>query len=443
VHYVSPGFFETLGVRPLAGRTFRDGEDRPGHDRVVVLGHDLWTSHFGGDRGVVGRTLVLDGEPWTAVGVMPPGFGVRGGVPDLWAPLSFGPERPADRSSAYLGAIGRLAPGVTLAAARAELEAAAAALAAGLPAADRDRRPSLEPLVEVMVAGQGDTMRLLLAAAALLLAAAAVNAAALGLAQAHARRGEAAVRSALGAGRSRLVRQWLLEGVPPAALGGALGAVLAAGALAALPDLGRRLLYRSVEPRLGVWVLALTAVAALVTWLLAAGLPALAASRPVRRPGAGVRATRDRGERRTLSVLVAGQVAVAAALLAGAGLLLRGLERLTASDLGFERRDLLLLEIEPPPARYPTGAEVTRLLDELVPRLAALPGVSAAAAATDPPGAGWGCGSAPRVMRRRAKGWRSATRRLLPATRRPPACASLPAATCRPPTAGARRGWCC
>lgn len=389
-HFVSPGFFATLGIRPVAGREFRAGEDEPGRDRVVVLSHRLWQGRFGGDRGVIGRTLTLDGEPWTVVGVMPPGFGVRGGVPDLWAPLAFGPGRPADRTSAYLGAIGRLAPGATLAAARAELEAAAAAVAAEHPESNRDLRPSLEPLAELMVAGQRETARLLLATAALLLAAAAINAAAFGLAQAHARRGESALRTALGAGRRRLVRQWLLEGLPPAALGTALGVALAGAVLAALPDLGGRLLYRSVEPRLGGRVLALTAVAALAAWALAAGLPALAAARSARLTGAGGRATRGRGSRRTLALLVAGQIGVAAALLAGAGLLLRGLERLIATDLGFERRSALLLEIEPPAARYPAGAEVSRLLDELIPKLAALPGVTAAAAATDPPGGGWG-----------------------------------------------------
>lgn len=390
-HLVSPGFFATLGVRPLAGREFRAGEDQPGRDRVVVLSHRLWHGRLGGDRAVVGRTLVLDGAPWTVVGVMPPGFGVRGGVPDLWVPLSFGPGRPVDRTSAYLGAIERLAPGATLAAARAELEAAAAAVARERPGTDRGLRPSLEPLIELMVAGQRDTVRLLLAAGGLLLAAAAVNAAALGLTQAFARRGEAAVRAALGAGRRRLVRHGLLEGLPPVALGTGLGVALAAAALASLPDLGGRLLYRSVEPRLGGWVLALTAAAGLAVWLLSAGLPALAAARSARPAAGGGRGTTPgRGSRRGLSLLVAGQVTVAAALLAGGGLLLRELERLTDTDLGYRHRDALLLEIEPPAARYPTGAEVSGLLDELIPRLAALPGVTAAAAATDPPGGGWG-----------------------------------------------------
>lgn len=389
-HLVTPGFFATLGVRPLAGREFRAGEDQPGRDRVVVLSHRLWRGRFGGDRAVLGRTLVLDGAPWTVVGVMPPGFGVRGGVPDLWAPLVFGRARPADRASAYLGAIGRLAPGATLAAARAELEAAAAAVAAEHPETNRGLGPSLEPLTELMVSGQRDTVRLLLAVAGLLLAAAAINAAAFGLAQAHVRRGESAVRAALGAGRRRLLRQGLLEGLPPVAIGTGLGLALAAGVLSALPDLGGRLLYRSIDPRLGGWVLARIAASALAVWLLAAGLPAFAAARAARPRAGGRGATRGRGSRRALSALVAAQVAAAAALLAGAGLLVRGLERLTATDLGYEHRGALLLEIEPPAVRYPAGAEVSRLLDELIPRLAALPGVTAAAAATDPPGGGWG-----------------------------------------------------
>jgi len=309
-HRVTAGLFPALGVVPELGRTFTADEEQPGRDRVTVLSDHLWR-RLGAAPGILGQTLLLGGERHRVVGVMPPGFGVRGGFPDLWLPLSFGPGRPADRKSATLGVIARLRPGVTLNQARADLGAIAAALEESFPDTNRELRPSLEPLAEVMTRGLRPTVFLLLAVVAAVLAVAGVNLGNLFLARAIGRDGEMAVRASLGATPGRLVRQVLGESALLGGLAAAAGVALAAGALELLPDLRGQFLYRSIELRLSAPVLALSGGLAFLVGLLAGVVPALRAARTgsQRLAGGSGKATRGRRAALLTHALGTGQVA--------------------------------------------------------------------------------------------------------------------------------------
>jgi len=399
-HLATADVFRALGVPPALGRTFGPADEEPGSDRVAILSGHLWR-RLGADPGAAGSTLLLDGEPYRVVGVMPPGFGLRGGVPDLWLPLSFGAHRPADRRTGTLVVIGRLRPEVGIARARAELDAIGAALEAEHPESNRDLRPSLMPLAALMTATVRPMVLLLLGAVGAVLAVAAVNLGNLLLARSLAREGEMAVRSSLGAEPARLARQTLLEGAVLAALAAGAGTVLAAGALRLLPDLQGQFLHRSIELRLGPPVLALTAALALLAGGAAAVVPALRAARlaakSARRPAAT--ASRDRRAVRLGRALVVGQIAATLALLAGAGLLVRSLVERLGTDLGYQPERVLAFEVAPPPERYPGAGDLARFSERLLAELGRLPGVEAAAAADDLPGTGWAVSAWPDTAR--------------------------------------------
>lgn len=389
-HLATADVFRALGVPPALGRAFGPETEPAGSDRVALLSDHLWR-RLGGDPAVVGESLLLGGQPYRVVGVMPPGFGVRGGVPDLWIPLAFGPERPADRRTGTLVVVGRLRPDVGIERARAEMEAIGAALEAEFPDTNEDLRPSLEPLAALMTKGLRPTVLLLLGAVAAVLAVAAVNLGNLLLSRALAREREMSIRSSLGAGPGRLARQVLVEGAVLSCLAALVGMVLAAAALRALPDLQGRFLFQSIELRLGAPVLAGTAALALLAGALATVVPALraagTASWAARRPSAA--ATRDRRSARLGRALVVGQIAATLALLAGAGLLVRSLVERLRADLGYAAETVLSFEVSPPPSRYPGADDLVRLSDRLLAELEGLPGVAVAASSDDLPGAGW------------------------------------------------------
>lgn len=390
-HRATGGLFAALGVAPELGRGFSPEEETPGRDRVTVLSDHLWRS-LGADPGIVGRTLLLDGELHRVVGVMPPGFGVRGGFPDLWLPLSFGPGRPADRRSATLGVIARLRPGVTLERARADLASIAAALEESFPETNRDLRPSLEPLVPLMTRGLRPTVFLLLAAVAVVLAVAAVNLGNLLLARAIGRDGEMAVRASLGATPVRLALELLGESALLGGLAAVAGTALAAAALKLLPDLQGQFLYRSVELRLGAPVVGLSGGLAFLVGTMAGVVPALRAARAGTRQLAGAAATRGRRAARVTRALGTAQVAATVALLAGSGLLLHSLAARLGADLGYSADRVLSFEVAPPPSRYPDAAALSLFSARLLEELGAVPGVEVAASSDGLPGGGWDVG---------------------------------------------------
>jgi putative ABC transport system permease protein len=380
---VSGTFFDVLGARAALGRTFGPDEDKVGMSRVIVISDGLWRRGFGGDPAVVGRTLDVDGTPMTVIGVMPPAFRYPSGA-DLWTPLvPVIPEVVEKPNVAWAIVIARLAPGVSAAQARAELDDLTAAQLKIYAPTSPPVKSVLRPLAREWFGASRPALLILLGAVLLVLLLACANVAALLLARAAARQREIAVRLALGASRGRLARELLAEAALIAAVGGAAGTLLATwgvrGLIGLVPAAVPRLQDTAIDLRVLAFALALTATAA-----LAAGLvPALLASRTslaeVLADGARTADSSAR-QARARAVLVAAEAAIALVLLAGAGLLTRTFENLRHLDLGFDPERVLAAEIHGPRGKY-EGAEARRqLYRTLVERVEALPGVRSAAA---------------------------------------------------------------
>jgi predicted permease len=378
---VSDGFPATVGVQPALGRMFAREEFTPGRDRVALIGHALWTSRFGADPDAVGRAVTMDDQPYTVIGVMPPGFLFPEPGYDLWVPMPLTAADRQNRSGHMLLAVGRLKPGVNVAAASRELHGIAAALGTQYPSSNRDWDVSVQLARDALV---GDTANVLLAvmgAVALLLLVACANVAGLLLTRGFARGRELAIRTALGAGRVRLVRQLLTESVLLALAAGAVGLALAwaiqplAAALRP-PDL---LTWKpiAVDARALVFALA-TTMAAGITF---GTLPAVVASRADFGTLASTRAA-GRGASHLRQGLIAFEVALALTLVVGAALLGEALTRLTAIDPGFEPAGVVTMTVSLPEGRYPSDPSVDAFYDRLFERLRALPGVRASGATT-------------------------------------------------------------
>ena len=377
--------FDVLRVPPALGRTFTAEEDAPGGPRAAILSHALWRQQFGGDSGIVGRTIVLDGVARTVVGVMPARFAFPTRDTQLWRPMRV--DR-ADLSGFNTPGIGRLKPGVTPEAAERELTALlprVVEVVDFLPAAvlaSSGLRPDVHPYEEDVVGDTDTALWVLWAMIALVLLIACVNVAGLLLVRAEARRREVAMRIALGAGRGHLVAQSLAESAVLLALGTACGLALAWAALRALPGVAADVLPRLDEVRLDAAALAVTALVAGAAAVAFGVLPALRQSGTM--PSAvlqgGVRATDGRGTVRLRHLLVVAQVAMAAVLLVGSGLMLRSVAKLRAVDPGFAPSGVVTFRVALPVARYRESREVARLHDGLLARIRLLPGVRAAGA---------------------------------------------------------------
>jgi predicted permease len=385
---ITANTFDTLGARPLLGRGFTEAEDLPGGEPVAVLAYGLWQNRFGGDPAVLGRSIELDGVSRRVVGVMPRGFAlptdftVRAAEPSqVFVPVQFDPKELSHGNHGFYAA-GLLRRGATAGRATVELRTLAANLTRqGVYPPEMRFEPFAEP-VDVEVRGPARTaLRLVFVAVLFLLLMACANVANLLLARAEGRQREISVRAAIGAGKTRLVRQLLTESFVLAAAGGLLGIglawagvrVIAAEGAAGLP---------AVAP-LGVEksLLAFAGGLAILTTFLFGFAPALQALRlnlaaslkdTASSTSAGLRRQGIRG------VLAAVQMGLAVVLLLGAGLMLRSLAKLLAVDLGFEPRHVLTLQIRPPEAAYPTPESVVAFDRALLDRVRALPGVQAA-----------------------------------------------------------------
>lgn len=384
---VSQGFFRVFGVPPLHGRWFAADEDRPGAERVVILSHRLWQRRFGGDRGLVGRTVLLDGAPHTVVGIMGPSFT----YPDwaqLWTPLAWTPEDRAVRSEHSLMVTARLAQGVSLEQAQAEMDAISARLARAYPQDNKGWGAVVVPLHEELLGDLKLSLMVLLGAVAFVLLIACANVANLVLSRTLARRTEMAVRLALGAGPGRIVRQVLTETILLAATGGALGLLVAEGGVSLIRSfLGSRL-PENLALHADARVLAFTAAVSLLAGLAAGLAPALRMAKAsvgeAIKQGGG-RSESEAAGSRLRATLVVVEVALSLVLLVGAGLMIRSLWQLHRVDAGFDPRNVLTGWVSLPKTRYPEPEQQARVIERLLERTRALPGVEAAAFAPNLP----------------------------------------------------------
>ena len=381
---VEPGFFDVLGVEPVVGRTFTAGEGVPGQHRVVILGHRFWTERFGADRGVLGRSLVLAGQDYQVVGVMPAGMDFPNGA-ELWTPLALPEELRAARGALFLRVVGRLSGGADMASAQREMSDVSAALAQEYP--DQARfGVYVQPLRDHLVGDVRPMLLLLLGAVALVLLIACANVANLFLSRAAARDREMAVRTALGAGRARLVAQLLTESVVVALLGGAAGLTLAYGGVALFRTAAPADLPRVDQVAVDPTVLLFTVVVSVVTGLLFGMAPALQALRrdttmPLREGGRG--GVGRRTGRRLRDGLVVAELALSVILLVGAGLLARSFAELSSQDTGFGSQGVLTARVALAGPTYQEPTAGLAFWEGLVARVGALPGVEAVGAGSD------------------------------------------------------------
>ena len=386
----SAELFEVLGVAPALGRWYTVAEDQPGSS-VAILSHELWTRQFAADPGTLGSTVRIDGSPRTVVGIMPPGFDVDDHGIEAWIPLGVDrSNRTAGRASHYLNVVARLGPGVTLAQARGELEELVARWPDENPGAHHPQPEfhtlAAKTLQDEVVGDIRDPLFLLMGAVGLILLIACANVANLLLARAEVRQKEVSVRVALGAGRGRLLRQFLVEGLLLAGAGAVVGVAAAWLSLELLQAAGQVVVPRLQEVAVDGRVLVFSAGVALVTGVLFG----LAPARHVLRPGlAGVLRGGGRGSTRgrtsARSLLIMGEMGLAMVVVVGAVLLLRSFQALTAQDPGFEPRNALTFELYLPEADYPSPMDILAFHQDLQASLEAVPGVVEAASMTGLP----------------------------------------------------------
>ena len=383
VAYTTAALFDVLRVHPALGRRFTDADNQPGKTRVAVLSHGLWQQQFGSNPAIVGSSLTLDGERHEVVGVMPEGFSFPARRA-LWLPLEVNEDvLRKQRGAWYLTAIGRARPGVSLEQVRAEVETIGAQLAQQYPDDNEQIGITTAQLHDSMVGDVRATMYVLLGAVGFVLLIACVNVANLLLARAAARESEIAVRTALGAGRGRLVRQLLTESLLLSVAGGLLGLLLAVWAVELLLALEPQGIPRLGEVAMNARVAGFSLLLSIVTGLLFGVFPALHTTRSglaLALKEAGRGALTSRGGSRLRATLVIAEVALAVTLLAGAGLMIRSFSRLAAVDPGFAVRPALTFSLTLPDARYREPARQATFFDQLLPSLEALPGVQQAAA---------------------------------------------------------------
>ena len=374
---VSASLFDVLRVRPALGRTFAADEDTPGKTNVVVLSNGLWQQRFGSDPGVIGRRIQLDGESKEIIGVMPAGFSYPAGR-QAWLPIEYEEGFVSkQRASWYLGVVARLKPGVTPEQAAAEVQTIGRSLEKQYPAANENVGMTTFPLREAMVVNIRQAVLVLLGAVGFVLLIACSNVANLLLARAAARESEMAVRTALGAGRTRLIRQLLTESVILSMGGAAVGLLFASWGVAFLTSLQPDGIPRLDDVRVDATVIAFTLGLAVVTGIVFGLIPAFQATRgmshALKETGRG--AVTSRTGARIRGALVIVEMALAVMLLAGAGLLIRSFSRLQAVDPGFKPEQTLSFELTLPDSRYKEDAKRIAFFDALLPRLRALPGV--------------------------------------------------------------------
>ena len=379
--------FNVLGAAPFLGRVFVAGEDQPGHNPVAVLSEGFWRRRFGGDRAMLGKLVSLDNTLYTVVGVMPAAFDfpVTPIHVDVWTPLLWTPTDLKQRGNHWMQVIGRLKPGVDSAAATAQMTTIAERIARDFPNEQKDRGIQVNTLNGVVVGRVRTPLLMLLGAVGLVLLISCANVANLLLARASGRRREVAIRTALGAERGRLVRQFLTETVLLAAAGGLFGLAVAHWGLEAILAYAAAALPRAAAIHLNGSVLAFAAGVSLLTGVAFGLVPALRASQSDLREDLSESAGRtgaSRKHHRTLRALIVAEMALSVVLLVGAGLLIRGFIALMHTDSGLKPDHVLTFHIAAPSGRLPDSVRYVQFYGPVLQRLRALPGVSDAASTT-------------------------------------------------------------
>ena len=397
-------FFQTIGVHPIMGRDFRAGEDLASAPRLAILSYGWWQRHFGG-KDVLGQTLNIDDEPTTIIGVLPADFHFAPvGDPDIWLTLHATGGLLERRNLHWLNVVGRLKPGISRESAGAAMNLIAEGLEKQYPQTNDKLRTTLVPLNEVIVGQIRPILLVLLGAVVLLLLIACANVANLLLARAMARRNEMAIRTALGASRTRLIGLMLTEGLILSFTGAAAGMAVAyfiikgfvAMIPAALLNNMPYLKHMSIDARVLLFACAL----AIITGVVFALAPALqAASTDVQSAlKDGSRSSQSSSWRRFASALVVGEVALAMVLLAGSGLLVKSLYRLLNVNPGFDQHNLLGMGVGLSQSRFPKDADQMQALQTLLDKIRALPGVKSVGAGSNLPVANGGSTSNLRVV---------------------------------------------
>ena len=386
---ISAGLLPLLGVQPIVGRLFRADEDQPGHSDFALLSYNLWR-RFGADRSIPGKTVRLDDKTYTVLGVLPPGFRVMGSAADVWLPLAIDPADTRMNHTRYLIVIAGMRPGVTIAQVRSEMDVIGERREQADPVLNRGWRPSVFPLREELVGPVEQALHVLLGAVGLLLLMSCVNVANLLLARGNTRRREIAVRLAMGAGRGRIAAQLLSESLLLSLTGGALGLLLAWGAIAVVrhgPASIPRLADVHLDWRLFLFALAIS----LLTGVLFGLAPVMQSSdTSLNTALIGRGGTSARSGHLLRNALVAVEVALAVLVLIGAMLLIRSFALLRGVDLGFQPSGLLSLRLPLAGERNAKAERRVAFLQQAEDAVAALPGIRQVAAVDTLPLGGFG-----------------------------------------------------
>jgi putative ABC transport system permease protein len=378
----SANFFSVLGVDPVIGRTFQPGEDKPGAPRVTVLTYGMWQRRFGGDKAILGKSLTLNGDSYTVIGVLPPGFQFALRAADLWRPYQPTDAQLTRRSLHGTNLIGRLKPGITVEQAQTELGIIAGRIEQENKQSHAGTGLKLIALQEQIVGQVRPILLVLLAAVGFVLLIACANVASLLLTRSLSRQKEVAIRAALGASRWRVIRQLLTESVLLSLAGGAVGLLIAywgvGGLVAALPDNQLNALPFLKTLHIDTSILAFSFGLSLLTGIVFGLAPALQSSRLDLNEALkeGGRSTAGGGGHRLRSALVMTEIALAVVLLVGAGLMMKSLLRLLQSNVGFNPQNVLTMTVGLPAAKYTDVNKQVAFYDELKDRVQALPGVT-------------------------------------------------------------------